>query len=666
MAEDTYKTYEDLANHLVLNDAGRDTKFRAMDDYDHVDWQAPDEFVNESWFYALPSTGPHDALNTGARVLSTVTPKVTYHPMDDTQLGRERASEIEKILTWHYIQASRRSVNNVGWDIVMSAIKYDNIACQVIFLPWQRKLAKSKTKEPWGQRADFAILTHNPKTVHVYRTSYGVEGVVLCKVVPVNEITRQWGQVETIEKPTKAGKLQYAILYDYMDIDRRVVWCYPFMDEPFIGQSVFGSQPYINEAIQGNKLGQRVEIYNDDHGLPFLPWVLKAGGTNLEDDSEFQSRPLLDAIYLGGSWETTCFLRSLRMSLALAHGAAPRSKSFTSDGKSPPIDYRVPGGNVALQSGSNEDFVTLDAPVLDPALSQADNELEAAMASSTVPKLLQDPNLPSNAAFASINTLLRQASTVLDPYKRLAEHAFEEVFIQMLWWSKFTHKSLSAFDQVSAGDQYGQNYVLPWKEIDPENIYLEVELTASFATDMLQTINEGVMMRQLGVSQNRILEHIHIPDPDVVFEEYTYEQLAMAEVQRALKLIGAEGDAAAQKIIGAVQMQLQMQAQQEAQAQMQAQQPQQPMGGGQGGGPEPVSFGGAPATPQEAQQQALARAAANVPPNEQLGSLGIMTEAAKEQTGFNPAQGGMPPATIAPGVTREAVTGRTRRGEPTK
>lgn len=622
-----FNYYKNLSADMIRADRERNLKYEWMEKVDHIEWEPDKKLSKLPWFHALPSKGPHDALNAGARTLSSVVPRPTFMPLDNEPNSRERAAVIEKVLMWHYMQASKRSVNNVTWDFVMSALRYDEVCAQVVYLPWQEKLA-GKTKKLWGSGGDFSINVHNPRCVHTMRTMYGVEAVLLTKNVLAKEVVRTWGDyAKGLQERIEEDELEYVTLYDFTDGEARVVWCAPGQNDAVTPVTDHGS-------------GALIDIYKEANDLPFMPWVSRSGGSNLEEYNEYKSRPLLDPIYKSNEWETSNLVGSLIVSLAVAHVAFPRTKSVTLDGETPEIDYDQPGGNVPLRQG--EDVNPMQPPPMDENISTIFNQLESSMGSSTVPKILQDPNVPSGAAFASINTILKQASTVLDPYKGLAENALGDVYTQMLYWLIHTGNDLVAYDTTRKN--MGGQLVIKSDEIDPDNVYITVKLTSSVAIDEVSKLNSGMLMRQLEIPKAKVYEDLGYTDPDGLVEEWTFDQYVQAEVNKTLAVKQAEAEAQAMAITGKVQME--MQNQQLAQ-QMQAQQQPAP-GAGQ------VAM---------AEQQAQMRAAAGMSPDEQMQALGGMTEAAQGELGFNPAMGGTPPAMLAPEVTREAVTNRDRTGQ---
>ncbi len=161
--------------------------------------------------------------------------------------------------------------------------------------------------------------------------------------------------------------------------------------------------------------------------------------------------------------------------------------------------------------------------------------------------------------------------------------------------AQHTENSIDCYG--TAKNDIGEHYVIEHDEI-PEHIYLSVKLKPDVPLDRMQRANTAMLMVNAGIySKERAMGDMGITDPDQVTEEMFFERLTEARWQSMIDGM-------------AEQRQMAMQQQQLA-----AQQQQQ----------------------LEAQQTQLAGA-----PGGQ---------------GFNPAQGGGPPAEAAPGATREGVTG---------
>ena len=59
-------------------------------------------------------------------------------------------------------------------------------------------------------------------------------------------------------------------------------------------------------------------------------------------------------------------------------------------------------------------------------------------------KNLASLDLPSGTAFATVNELIKAASSALDPAKELAEETLAGVFENMLKWAAHTNEDITA------------------------------------------------------------------------------------------------------------------------------------------------------------------------------------------------------------------------------
>jgi hypothetical protein len=250
----------------------------AMDAMWQARWSLPPRVAELGWVHKVVSTDPHDALRAGTRVLSSQAARIRLTVTGGTARARQRADHLERALAWHFHNAARRRRAAVLRDIVLSALLYDEVVAQVVYLPHQAAALGG-----WGlderRRAaalrygPFAILARNPRQVHTRSSDWMLEAALLERRLPAGEARAFWGDLA-------AGLPQEGALrvYDYMDLEHRVVWA-----EPEDG-------------------GAAAEILRGEHGLPFLPWVARVGGTTLADAPEHQRVPLLYSIYNAGAW----------------------------------------------------------------------------------------------------------------------------------------------------------------------------------------------------------------------------------------------------------------------------------------------------------------------------------------------------------------------------
>jgi len=658
-SEDTQhdlKYYEREKVKLINLNRARNTMYAAMDDMWHNNLKLPAQLTGSEGFHQVTPTEPSDSIQTARRLLSTVEPKITFHPLDDDIDTRERANVIESALLWHFQRASRRSVGNLVSDIVLSATLYDSIDAFVEYIPWQNEISKQVTGKSWETSGDYAITIFNPQDVYVNRTNRGVRSVLLYVEMTPDDVIDTWGDLaeEIIEEyaQSKGGDKEWpeTVFYcDRWDKTDRVVWL-----------------EFSRDAVT---IEEKNVIIRAPHKLPFIPWVNRAGGSAIDKKPEYQRRPLLTSVYQAKSWSSVAIMESLLVTEAIKTGAAPLTVSKTNNGKSPKIDYTQIGGNVPLQL--NEDLQPMQKPQLDHRLAELTDRLEHRMGSSTLPSVLGDPSFSAGTAFASVNATLRAASNALDPARSLSENALADIFTLELMWLIHTKKPLYAYNHSDKrSESYGRQLKVDPKQLEPTDIYITVKLSANLPLDKISEINAvSLLMDKFGISKEQALEMLDFINAGSLIEQGAQEALTSAEVQNALMLIQAQGQAEAKRIMDAqqletqqAQMEMQMQAQQQ---QMAAQQPQQDPNAQMMQQPDQSQQPGAiPGDLAMAQQQAVARASANISPDQAASELANLT-GNMQGMASDPSMGGQSPSGALPGaLTREAKTKRTKGGTP--
>jgi hypothetical protein len=369
---------------------------------------------------------------------------------------------------------------------------------------------------------------------------------------------------------------------------------------------------------EGGGGGEPIVIMKpEEHRLNFIPWVVRVGGTNLDDKPEFQRYPLLYSVYRAGQWVSQNIINSLNYSETIAHASAPRGITYSPDPNNPPeVDYGDPARNINLRYGS-EEYKANQTPEMDKSLLEIADRLAGAIQKSSVPAVLQTADFPSGTAFATLNLATQSAVKSISPHKGLAENSVADICVQMLEWVEYTGKPLIAYGVGQ--EDLGVQYIVTPDDFDIEHLYIGVELTADVPTDRLGRINAAsIAVERLGMSRERGLEEAGVSDPQTEMKQAMYEAIMQNELQIALQTAQAKA-----------QLQIQMLAMQMQQAQQQAMMMQQ-----QGGGQQ----------------------LPNEPPPPGIPGA--------EGQGFNPAMGGQPPAMMQPEATREMQTGRARGGVP--
>ncbi|MCL4257581.1 MAG: hypothetical protein KJZ53_03515 [Anaerolineales bacterium] len=524
--------FQAIATHMIAADRQRDHMLRAMDAMWHNRWQLPPALHAVGWVHKVVSTDPHDAVRAGTRVLSSVAPRITAQPRGYAQGGaqaaRQQAERIERALAWHFRNASRRRRASVLRDVVLSALLYDEVVAQVVYLPAQQQAARQLGLDASGlasgpaQRfGPFAIIVRNPQHVHVRYSDWAPEAVLLKQVMPISEAAAFWGSALTEKLPRprrgraakRAEELRYCTIFDYMDTEQRAVW------------AVLQEDGAVLAEPTGSEQAAAIEIVREEHGLGFLPWAAKVGGTTLHSGGA-QRIPLLASVFQSGQWDTQNIVETLLASEVIAYAAAPRLK-VEGPTAEVDVDYGEPGRVVHVPPGHQ--LNPLAAPGLDESLARIAERVAERMGKSTVPRVLQTADFPNGTAFATLNLATQSGIKSLTPYKELAEDALAEVFQLMLSWVQHSGQALDAY--VSQRGR-SQPIRLDPSEADLTEVLIDVELTADVPTDRMARINAASMaVRDLGYSRERALEQIGETDAKEVMAEAEREQLAAARLE---------------------------------------------------------------------------------------------------------------------------------------
>ncbi len=532
--------YQRIAHRMVQQDAEKDRMLAEMEAMWQARWQLPEEIASLRWMHKVVSTDPHDALRAGVRVLAGAEPRIRVLPAGLGAGALAATEKVERALAWLFGQANQRRQASVLRDIVLSALLYDEVVAQVVYLPHQIRAvgaAGGDTRQLQQARryGAFAVLVRNPRQVFVRSSDWMPEAVLFRRVMPVEEVLGFWGrQAEAVSKQFNAEKAdaeRYASVYDYMDIEHRVVWAYLHEDPSAVPPE---------SGLDGS--AQPLEIVRQAHGLGFLPWVARVGGTTLAQAPADQRIPLLYSVYQSGQWETQNILETLLTSEVIAYAAAPRLKVEGVTDRVD-VDYGEPGRMAHVPPGHT--LESMSPPGLDASLAQIADRVGQRIDKSTVPRILQTGEFPAGTAFATLNLATQSGLKSLLPYKDLAEKALEGVLMQMLDWMALDGRPVLAYGRGRDGQ--GEQIVLDPAEVDPAKLVLEVALEADVPADQGARIEAAATaVRELGFSRTRALAFIGEPDPAFVLEEARREELADLEHQLRMRRLVRSG----QKAVG--------------------------------------------------------------------------------------------------------------------
>jgi len=454
------------------------------------------------------------------------------------------------------------------------------------------------------------------------------EAVLLVEERAAQDIIDEWGVrasnlVGLSDLAQKRSGDDIVTCYDYTDRKVRAVW----LSE--------GRMKNVAEATENENW---VLVNAEPHGLPFLPWVCQMGGSTLESDPVHQYQPILYAVWTTGAWDIQNITETLMVSEVIARSGSPR---FVEEGPNPQqgeVDYMSPERQAKMPAGNT--LRELNPQQIDQALEKVQALQAAKIDKATVSRVLQGGDLPSGLAFATLNLATQNAVGVLKPAKDLAEKAIAEIFVLMLLWTAHTDQPLLGYstDKKTAGEQM----VIQPDEIDPEAIYIEVEMHPDAPTDRAQRVNTAAMaVKELMLPLEEALEQIGVTDPQVAMQTRIKEMMLQHMVDMQFMREEQEIQFEFQMKMQEAQMQMQM-AMQQAQMEMQG-----AMQGGMPGMGTPPGVGG-PGMPN--MPTGGIQAGPNGP-----GGFGVA-----------PPMGGQPPSTFAPNETREMVNGEDITGQGTE
>ena len=314
------------------------------------------------------------------------------------------------------------------------------------------------------------------------------------------------------------------------------------------------------------------------------------------------------------AWAVANISGTIMMSQRLAQASGDTTDVFTGPGADAiEEDWTSPRRRLNLNIGQT--YQQIVSSGLDRGFQEVFDRLEAAVQRSTVAEVLVTAQpISGEQAFASYDLQVRQALASLGGTKATAERFFASVFERMLLVTHYTGGEIVGYGEGN------QKYTIDSEQIDPDAIYLTVELKPDVPSDRLQRVTAAVqLVDKIPYSPKRLLKFLGETDPEGNLKEWKLWQLEVTDFRAKLDRLQRE-------LSGQYEQDVLAAAQQLVQQQMQQ-------------GPSPLG---------------------ETPTN------GRVPENVLGGPEFNPAAGGLPPAIASPGgTTFEGATGMTRGGGET-
>lgn len=617
--------YKDLAREMVEEAGNLRLMQQGMDRMVHLEYELPEALRKFDWVRRFISSSPYEAIKAAVRALSSLMPRIKIEPISVTkaltegepvqgQKSKEQANAWEKSLLWALGLAEGRQGMLVS-DVVRSALVYDEICGQIVYLPEQIKNIESmggnanryKAAKRYG---DFAVIMRDPKCVYARYSDYMCESVLFVQAMTPQAIVDFWGDKadkikSLIDKDSDDLPDSY-ILFDYCDYENHAVWAIPGDD----------ADVAIREDSDNKSKHEVVLVKPTENKYPMLNgWVCLRGGTALESDPMYQRSPILFPVWKAEQWINTNVIGTLQQSEAIAEAAAPKLEINGPNADSVDFDYGEPGGVVRTPPGHTVKPLPQDG--LDPALRDLFDRYEGIMNNATIARILTTADTNPGESFSAYNLRVNSAIGSLMPWRKLSERWLNECLKTMLFWVHYTKGELKGYGKK--GKDEGNLYTIKGSDIDPDSLYMGVELVADVPTDRLQKVNAAIMMaRELKYPTVKILEELGETDPEGALKDYWLEQFTGAAIAGKLQLVQAQAANQIEQMAAQMAQQMLQEAMAGAEQQM-GQQPAAPPGG------DPAA-------------QGMAGAMGGMPPD-MMGGMGME---GVEGGGFDAGMGGMP------------------------
>lgn len=560
----------DLSKYLDRGRAliERDRPLRVMQsEYDRMtrlEYELPAALQALQWIRLVKSSAPYDSLRGATRALASLDERLKIEPISvlrafpepvdpQSMLARTKANHWEQCLKWQMTRATQRRSISLRSDVILSAVKYDEICGQVIHLPTQKKILQQLggNTNRWkalARMGDFAINLKNPQSVHAEYSPYGLEAVLCVEKWSARELRDTYGNAAP--DPDDSATADCYVVFDWTDYDVHLVLAYPGESDDVISDVKPDSDNLIT-------------LLDAPNPYPFINWSCVIGGTGLDANPEHQRQPMLYPVLRTEQWITQNIAGTLAFSEGIAEMGRPKVKVTGPTPENVKYDFGEPGGRIELPPG--HDAVDMDPRNLDPGLMQMWDRLNEAIATSTIARVLVTAESQSGESYSGFNLRVQTAIGALLPYKSLGERFFEGIYRTMLYWIHHTGTPVSGYS--TNRKTLGELYTIKPSDIDPDQLYLAVELTPDVPTDRLQKINGALQLSQLGYPKTKVLEELGDTDPEGTLREGVREQMWMAAVQGKLQKIQAyasnqyqqEVMAAAQQMVAEQMAQLQAQ-----------------------------------------------------------------------------------------------------------
>ena len=597
---------QERAVALIDDNKERNTAFEYYDKAENQDWDLSDELKKTPWVMKATEPMYAQALQAGTNIVAGKKPSINIIPHDPTK--KMAADGWEEALDIILAEVNQRRQTSIIEEMGHSLLKYGMSPVLV------RYLKKSEGEE----NGRILIDVYDARDVYPRFTSVGLQEVLLVEEdVDIEDLRDVYGdekvakldeeiqKINVENKKNKSPLIHVVRKYEHLTKEWYSCWVE-------IG------------GIKGTTGGRVVEVTVEEWPHKFLPWSIRGRGYESEKRPDARYRGLLYNAYAGDEVDLANRVRSLRFSDSIRFAGAPR-RVFQSDSRESP-DMDASSGEATVRIKSDETLQQQDPWMPDPNMAMLHSEIRQDHEKSTLSSVLLGGEIPSQAAFSTINLVTHSALGATKPFVEALQRQVADVLTIIMG---FLYEMKEDYTASTRGpNDELQKFFIESGEVDPRKLRIEVQIDASLPTDnQARAATAGGLIDRNVISRREARVELGYRNDTDIQKQIIKEAFIEAFLQTDVKNIMTTGD---MQTIEQIRQQVMMEMQQQMQMQ-QAQQAQQAPEG------EPVPEG--------------------MPlPEQAMPETGIPSEA-------NPAEGGPVPAQFNPGATREGQTGETVSGE---
>jgi hypothetical protein len=453
-----FKDLIEYCGFLKAQYAQRNAMCMEMEDMVMMSWDEENTFKSKMENTRVTkSPDARNALRGAARLLLATEPQISIPYDENNDQARQTSEKLEEAASTIWQVAGRVRGDPVHYDIVNSALLYDEFVISITDTEELVKYGKGQAPavraqfESIARRTPYLIDVINPQFCYPDRNQYGLRAMYIERSMTVSEARQQFGKTLVLDSVDYSNPFKELTICDYMDAEIRVVW----VD------------------------GERTPFINAPHKLPFIPYVChRVEGGRLFSQPEYQNQPFLYGVWKSGIWNRKNMLLSSIFTMVYAMALNPLFiQKLSPSGQGVEMSFETPGGLVTVPYGG--DFSPMMSKgIIDPSVLQSLELVDRMMEESTIYSQTLGEPMGKNAAFSMV-ALLHQAGRLplLAPQRKSGWGIGDALRIALLWQR---HKAKDAKTNYA-----GRKLEIAHQDI-PEDLEIEAKLDVNLPQDNLQ------------------------------------------------------------------------------------------------------------------------------------------------------------------------------------